>query len=351
MSERDSVVQRLAVRYVGWFTERRHALYGLALFRMGIGGITIAMLALYAPNFSYSFGRAARWGEPLQSDSSVNDYWWPLLSIFSRDDPDWLLYVKAIILGGLSVAFLLGWKTRIIAPVFAIFWLSFSALNPAITNTGHYQSVRVFLVFLVFADLSRVWALDARHRRKTGRDPLPLVARLKIPDWVGTLSNNFAVVFIVFQVCVIYVTSALWKLQGSTWVTGTAVYYPLRVEELTLFPALNEWVWAATPVVFVASWISVYAQLLFPLMLLNRWSRLVGIVLVTGMHAGIGVLLALPFFSVMMIAADMVLIRSQTWRLVADHLGSARTSLWGWVRKRTGGLSQKADLTPDAASH
>src|SRR5690606_20597709 len=90
-----------------------------------------------------------------------------------------------------------------------------------------------------------------------------------VPPWFPTLLNNVAVILIGFQLCTIYITSALWKLQGSTWNSGVAVYYPLRLEELTLIPWLNELVWQVTPLVYVATWMAVYFQLLFPVMLLN----------------------------------------------------------------------------------
>ena len=52
-------------------------------------------------------------------------------------------------------------------------------------------------------------------------------------------------------------------------------------------------------------------QLAFPLLLLDRRTRILGFVLVTGTHVGIGVLMGLMYFSLAMIAADAVLSKAK----------------------------------------
>lgn len=302
-------------RLLSWVLDDKRASYGLAVMRIGYGSLSLILMILYLPNVSYSFGRAAAWTTPLVESSSVNNYIWPLDSIFVRGESDVTFLLKFALLGAVTVLFILGWRMRIIAPAFLILWMSFSTINPIITNTGHYQSFRVMLIFMVFADLSRRWSLDARRRARTdaGIRDRSRFADYKLPPWVSILFNNAAVVLIGYQLCMIYVTSALWKLQGATWSSGVAVYYPLQLEELTIFPALSHLAWQITPLVFVASWASVYLQLLFPVMLLNRWTRLFILIAITGMHAAIGILLALPLFSAVMIFADAIFIRESTW--------------------------------------
>ncbi|MFF8818444.1 MULTISPECIES: HTTM domain-containing protein [Leucobacter] len=312
-------------RLMNWFLEARHATYGLALLRIGLGASTVVILAMYLPNFSYTFGHGSQWGSAMFRDSSVHSYIWPISALFSRADPDPLILAKILVLMAVAVAYTLGWRMRVVSPLFVALWLGFTTLDPVVTNTGHYQTFRLFIIFLLFADTSYRWSLDARRRAKRvgrrGLDPQRLgVGKWRVPQWFPVLSSNVAVVLIGYQLCVIYVTSALWKLQGSTWVTGVASYYPLQVEELTLVPWLNHLAWQVTPAVFIASWLSVYGQLLFPVLLLNRWSRIVGLVLVTGMHASIAILLALPWFSLMMILGDMIFVRDRTWRRLADWL-------------------------------
>lgn len=324
-----NTVTRLWDSLLHWLLDRRHATYGLAVMRIGFAGLTIVSILLYLPDYSYTFGEGSRWGESLYRPSGVNTYIWPISILFSRSDPDWFTYLKLALLLAVAVAYLLGWRMRIIAPLFVVLWLGYASTNPLVLNTGHYQTFRVMLLFLLLADTSRRWSLDARRRRVT-RDEHPLSFRGRVlPRWVPVLSNNVAVILIGAQLCIVYITSALWKLQGSMWTEGIAAYYPLRLEQFILFPWLNEIAWHVTPAIFIASWLSVYMQLLFPLTLLNRWTRIFGLIAITGMHAGIGILMSLPFFSLVMIFSDMIFVRDVTWRKV---------QLWvvrRWKRRRT----------------
>ncbi|MFJ4253669.1 HTTM domain-containing protein [Microbacterium sp. NPDC090003] len=335
-----NAVTRLWDSLLHWMLDRRHATYGLAVMRIGFAGITIVSILLYLPDYSYTFGEGSRWGESLYRPSGVNTYVWPISILFSRTDPDWFTYIKVALLLAVAVAYLLGWRMRIIAPLFVVLWLGYASTNPLVLNTGHYQTFRVMLLFLLLADTSRRWSLDARRRRIT-RDEHPLSFRDHVlPRWVPVLSNNVAVILIGAQLCIVYITSALWKLQGSMWTEGIAAYYPLRLEQFILFPWLNEIAWHVTPAIFIASWLSVYMQLFFPLTLLNRWTRIFGLIAITGMHAGIGILMSLPFFSLVMIFSDMIFVRDVTWRKV--QLWVARR----WKRRRTVSNRQPEEGTP-----
>lgn len=292
-------ISRVWDRFAHWLIDARHATYGLALMRIGMGSMTFVILALYLPHFSYTFGAGSRWGEALFRDSAVNNYLWPIPVLFSREDPDPVQLAKILVLMAVAVVYALGWRMRIVSPLFVVLWLGFTSLDPVVTNTGHYQTFRIFLIFLLLADTSYRWSLDARRRARQITDGGSVTDGLRlgqwsVPTWFPVLSNNIAVLLVGYQLCVIYVTSALWKLQGATWISGVAAYYPLQIEELTLLPWLNHLAWQITPAVFIASWLSVYGQLLFPLMLVTRPTRIVGLVLVTGMHASIAILLGLP---------------------------------------------------------
>ncbi|MGO1630212.1 MAG: hypothetical protein ACTHX2_15480, partial [Microbacterium sp.] len=105
------------------------------------------------------------------------------------------------------------------------------------------------------------------------------------------------------------------------------------LQELALLPWLNDFVWTLTPLVIVATFAAVYGQLMFPVLLLNRWTRILGLVVVTGMHFAIGILLALPWFSLVMIFSDMIFIRTQSWRWVADFVRPKMQRLWNRVSR------------------
>ncbi len=314
-----------------WLLDARRGSYGLAVMRMGFGLMTIALLVMFLPDMSYSFGEGSRWGEVYYRSSLADDYMWPISILFSRADSDPVTLVKVLVLIAVAAVYTLGWRMRIVSPLFLIMLLGFASTNPQLFATGHNQTLRVMLIFLLLADTSRVWSLDARRRRLKGESPALGFGEWRLPRWFPVLTNNVAVILIGAQLCIAYIASALWKLQGPMWHDGTAVYYTLRLQELALFPWLNDLVWTLTPLVVVATYAAVYGQLLFPVLLLNRWTRILGLIIVTGMHFAIGILLALPWFSLVMIFSDMIFIRSVSWRWVADLIRPRMQRLWGRV--------------------
>ena len=70
----------------------------------------------------------------------------------------------------------------------------------------------------------------------------------------------------------------------------------------------------------MATYASVFLQLFFPFLLLTRPTRIVALVGIMGMHVGIAITLALPFFSLSMIGADMIFVRDGTFARVESKI-------------------------------
>jgi hypothetical protein len=70
-----------------------------------------------------------------------------------------------------------------------------------------------------------------------------------------------------------------------------------------------------------ATWTAVVVQLFFPVLLVYRPTRMVALVIITGMHLGIGFLMGIMYFSLAMIAVDMMLVSDKTWRRAAEVAG------------------------------
>jgi hypothetical protein len=63
----------------------------------------------------------------------------------------------------------------------------------------------------------------------------------------------------------------------------------------------------------VATFLSVWVQLLFPVLVLWRPTRIVALGFTILMHLGIGLFLGLWPFSLAMIALDLLFVRDRTW--------------------------------------
>ncbi|WP_335934048.1 HTTM domain-containing protein [Streptomyces sp. PTD5-9] len=125
-------------------------------------------------------------------------------------------------------------------------------------------------------------------------------------DVIANLAHNAALVVIMAEVCVIYATAGWYKVQGSRWQDGTALYYPLKLDYFTPWPALSDVLASSGVIVMLVSYGTVIVQVAFPFTLFNRRVKNVLIVAMICEHAGIALMLGLPFFSMAMIAADSV---------------------------------------------
>ncbi|MFD4855962.1 HTTM domain-containing protein [Streptomyces atratus] len=125
-------------------------------------------------------------------------------------------------------------------------------------------------------------------------------------DVVANLAHNATLVVIMAEVCLIYATAGWYKIQGSRWQDGTALYYPLKLDYFTPWPGLSDILASSGVMVMLLTYGTVIVQVAFPFTLLNRRVKNVLLVVMMCEHAGIALLLGLPFFSMAMIAADSV---------------------------------------------
>lgn len=298
-----------------WLFDGKKATYGLAAMRILIGIAILGSLTVNFTNRHYVWGPGSRWLTPWLT---VDEYGFPFTSVFAYGDNATVFTLKYLLLAALAVAFTLGWRTRIVTPLLLLGIASLMRLNPLADDAGD-NVVRISMLFLCFADVSMRWSLDARRRAREDYRPLFVT-----PPWLGTLFHNVALMAVAAQVFILYMTSGLSKVQGTMWQEGVGLYYPLRIGQYAPWPGLNELVYTNGFFVTVGSYVTVFVQLLFPLLLLRRGTRVLALLAVFAMHIGIAVTMALPWFSLAMIAADMIFIRDDTYRALMRWVQGAR---------------------------
>ncbi len=296
-----------------WLFDGKKATYGMAVMRILLGLMVVGSLAANFADRHYVWGAGARWLTPWLT---VDEYGFPFTAVFGTGDPSFVFTAKYLLLMALAVAFTLGWRTKIVTPLLLVGLAALMRLNPLADDAGD-NLVRIMLLFLCFADTARRWSLDAR--RRSGDEHR---VRFALPPWVGVLFHNVALMAVAAQVFIIYMTSGLSKVQGDMWQEGVGLYYPLKIDQYAAWPALNDLVYASGLFVTVGSYVTVFVQVLFPLLLLRRGTRVVALLLIFAMHVGIAVTMALPWFSLAMVAADAVFVRDATY-----------LSLARWVRR------------------
>ena len=324
-------------------TGRYHATYGLAVTRILIG---LTGLGLILTNFNarhYTFGVGSAWnGEIAEPKSDFPTIW--LFSLFHRAVTVPPLFTAMMIgLALLAIVIILGWRTRIVLPIYLVLWVSFIELNDGAGDQGD-NAYRMFMIAMLFADTTRRWSLDARRR---ARNP-------EFPDndggqwrWALIMANNLAIVVLAFQVCAIYMSGGLYKAGGEAWQHGFAVYNPLHTQQFGTWPVLSDLMTAWGPMVVAISWGSILFQCAFPFMLFNRYTRIIALLGILSFHLGIALLMGLPWFSLTMIAVDAIFIRDRSFAKVSAYLrhwwaSSAPRSTGGAAGGSAGGGSGAA---------
>ncbi|GGU58835.1 HTTM domain-containing protein [Streptomyces albospinus] len=160
-----------------------------------------------------------------------------------------------------------------------------------------------------------LWGLWATHglwwavRRYAPGEPRTVL------DTLAKLAHNGALLVIMVEVCLIYSTAGWYKIQGSRWQDGTAVFYPMHLDYFSPWPALSGMLGGNGLMIMLLTYGTVIVQVAFPFTLFNRRIKNVLLVVMICEHLSIAFLLGLPFFSLAMITADAVFLPTNflTW--------------------------------------
>ncbi|MFI1394585.1 HTTM domain-containing protein [Streptomyces sp. NPDC020681] len=316
-------------------TDRPLSLYAASVLRIGYGLLYLIFLLRELPHRDEIWGPNSPW-TPALAQQLFDQTGWNSILILSESRAYFeLCYVLALVT---SALFMLGWRTRVMSILFAVVVTSFHARSIFMTDGGD-NLVLLMTLYLVLTACGRRWSLDARRNRlKTARagntpEPARSFYAQQLRDariTLTTVVHNCGIFVIAAQVCFLYGSAGLYKIQGPTWGGGTALHYALNLELFQPWPALSHLVDEYPMVIAIAGYVTVLLQVAFPFVLFGRLKYPVLAVLL-GMHIGIAVLMGLPLFSGAMIIADAVFLPDRfytflphLWRRAAQRTGMRR---------------------------
>jgi hypothetical protein len=108
------------------------------------------------------------------------------------------------------------------------------------------------------------------------------------------------------QICIIYFVGGIEKLRGTSWWDGSALWKALSHNQLAAFDLS----WLA-PLYFVTTLMTLITlmwEIFFPALVASRQWRKFSLGFGVMLHLGIGVLMSLPFFSLLMVSSYFVFI-------------------------------------------
>ncbi|WP_431772038.1 HTTM domain-containing protein [Streptomyces cucumeris] len=303
-----------------------------------------------------------------------------------------------------SVLLLLGWRTRTMSVLFMLGVLSLQNRSVFIGDGGD-NLIHLMATYLALTRCGQVWSLDARRaarRKEPSRDttgivlwavlglvllwaqlftdarlaltadgPLPgigwgtvlwglwivqagwwLVGRYApgeprtVLDVLANLAHNGTLLVIMGEVCLLYATAGWYKIQGSRWQDGTALYYPLHLDYFAPWPGLADLMASNGTLVMVLTYGTVIMQVAFPFTLLNRRAKNVMLVLLMLEHLGIAIMLGLPFFSLAALAADAVFLPTAFLLWAGARATGVRSRVVARVRRLRGPRAPERDEEP-----
>ncbi|WP_407699412.1 HTTM domain-containing protein, partial [Streptomyces alkaliphilus] len=340
-------------RGIDHITRRALGPYQTAIVRIGFAFTWLFFLIREIPHRHELYGPASPWGFDLAEQLIAENKAFTVL--LWTESVTWFEIVYAFSALA-SVGLLLGWRTRTMSVLFMIGVLSLQNRSVFMGDGGD-NVVHLMAIYLVLTRCGQVWSLDARRRARgtaDPRDPVGIVlwaacgAALAVttatgllggPIWllclwgfwgihglwwvlsrpaarpgeprvvcdmIANVAHNAALLVIMVEVCIIYATAGWYKIQGSRWQDGTAVYYPMNLDYFTPFPEVSSILVGNALLVMILTYGTVFVQVAFPFALLNRRAKNILLAIMIGEHIGIAILLGLPFFSMAMIAMDIV---------------------------------------------
>ncbi|MFI6334352.1 HTTM domain-containing protein [Streptomyces sp. NPDC050535] len=298
-------------------TERPVSLYAAAVLRIGYGFLYLVFLLREFPHRDEIWGPGSPWTPEMARQLFGQTGWASILTLSDNRAYFEACYALALIT---SVLFLLGWRTRVVSVLFAVVVASFHARAIFMTDGGD-NLILLMALYLACTACGRHWSLDARRNRlraadgKTARTPTGRgTADLRHSrQTVTAVLHNCGMFVIAAQVCFLYGSAGLYKVQGGSWGNGTALHYVLNLDLFRPWPEISLLADEHDVLIAIACYLTVLVQVAFPFVLFGRLKYPV-LTLLLGMHLGIAVLMGLPLFSSAMIVADAVFLPDRFYR-------------------------------------
>ncbi len=291
----------------------------LGLFRIGFGALMLKE-ALYHIFLASTFYSDSSIVPRAALDQTVFSGRFSLMSGLAES---WMAIAFFILWALVALGLLLGWQTRVMSLLNFVLLLSMINRDPFLV-TGAEIAMIALAFWSLFLPLGRCYSLDAR------RSPQPPTA------------YAFPVRMIQIQVALVYIFTAIFKLEGQSWPNGYAIYMALQVRLYT-FP-LGDWFLANAPfgLLQILTFLTLVIEAgIVPLVfapILQPYLRAIGLLLGVALHIGIGLLMAIPNFPLVMLTSYLLFFDSR-WVNALEQ----------WIQKATDERMQFSKMRAECA--
>lgn len=200
-----------------------------------------------------------------------------------------------------ALLLLLGWHARLMSILNFIIILSVHERNALVLNGGD-QAMRVLSFWAIFLPLSAYYSLDAIRNRRKAYNHAGRWSALRADGAHTTFA--FPLRMIQLQVALVYLFTFWLKLYSDLWLNGETIYHSLQLQSFA--SPIGDWLFSlqanglyqlATIGTLVAEGffiVGVFAPIFQPRL------KILALVMGALLHIGIGVAMAIPNFSLVM---------------------------------------------------
>lgn len=276
----------------------------ICLFRIAFGILAVASCLLWIPDLYTWFGPDGLLAPDVRMNAEIQGF--SLLSILPETNQVTVSLFAIMLVSSIFV--MLGFQSRLSCLVLFILMVSFHHRSPIILNSGD-TLMRLFAFILIFSQCGRMFSLDAWLAGKSYDEQW----LIRCSPWAQRLLQ--------WQVAAAYCQTFFAKIQGQTWLSGTAIYYATRLESFQRFPVpfLFDNIWCIKLLTWGTLAIEFSLWTLIWIKEIRYWILFAGVIF----HLGIDWTMNIPVFEYLMIAAYINFVDPADIKAVMDSGRSA----------------------------
>ncbi|MFM9961250.1 MAG: HTTM domain-containing protein [Planctomycetaceae bacterium] len=304
-----------------WFTPADPTT--LCLIRVLAGLMLFYTHAVWTLDLEAFFGEQSWLSREVLAQANPDGYSWSLFSWCRSSASLWTLHGVALVT---FVLLTIGLWTRAAAVLAFIFTVSYAQRTPGALY-GLDQINGLLAMYLMVGPSGSRFSVDAWRARRVARrgKPCDFDSALCSRDRQNAgcpsprsgergyksepthcVTANLAIRLIQCHLCVIYLFAGLSKLQGASWWSGFAFWGGIANQEYQTLDLtwLADW-----PLVINAlTHLTVAFELSYCVLIWNRWTRPLVLLVAIALHLGIVVALGMPTFGLAMLIANVAFI-------------------------------------------
>ena len=220
--------------------------------------------------------------------------------------PGVLVDATVAVTAACGVGFVLGWRFRVVGPLFALGMLALGSYRGSWGQLLHFENLMVlYLLIVAFAPSADVWSLDARRRRAHPSEPTDAAEPADPAEATESTRYGWPIALASLVLVTSYVIAGVAKLRygGLEWIVGDTLrnhvaYAAVRLDLLGGTPSpLADWAVRLEGIWPFAAAATIVIELAAPIALLGGRVRTVWVVATWSMHVGIlaFMLIGFPF--------------------------------------------------------